>query len=146
MLALLLLACTPAEDSGPADNGPTTSDERATIVGAVTSSCDKKMELQIGFDASVPTVEAELTTGSGENEVHPVPFGGMDKDTGKIFIYEVKLELGASDPVMGESTRFVCADGAAAGFRAYDDKGAIMACYFGDFASELYDHTGCPEE
>ncbi len=145
MLALLLLACTQAEDSGTAEEKRTASDQAATVVGAVINQCEKKLELQIGFDVSVPRVDAELTTGSGEHEIHPVPFAGMDEDTGKIFIYEAKLELGAADPVMGESTRFVCADGAGAGFRAYDDDGAVMACSFGQFVAEFLDATGCPE-
>lgn len=140
----LLLACTPEPvDSGEA--GPVASDTTAEIAGAVIGTCNgDTFEMQIGFVTEVDSVVAELRTDEGGQELHDVPFAGMDEDTESIFIHEAELDMGAGYD-NGQSSAFSCSDSPYAGYRAYDSEGAIMACYFGEFVADQFDATGCPE-
>ncbi len=139
----LLLACTPeAVDTGEA--GPVASDTTAEIVGAVIGTCNgDNFEMQIGFATEVSSVVAELRTDEGGQELHDLPFAGMDEDTESIFIHEAELDMGAGYE-SGQSSAFACSDSPYAGYRAYDSSGAIMACYFGEFVADQFDATGCP--
>lgn len=140
----LLLACAPDEvDTGEA--GPVASDTTAEIVGAVIGTCNgDSFEMQIGFATEVDSVVAELRTDAGGQELHDVPFAGMDESTESVFIHEAELDMGASYD-NGQSSAFACSDSPYAGYRAYDADGAIMACYFGEFVADQFDATGCPE-
>jgi hypothetical protein len=144
LLALLLAACAPDEDTDPA--GPVTSELRSELAGPVSVNCDgDELSMQLPFVGSVPRVEAEVRTGGDSFELHEVPFGGMDEDTETIFIYELKLHTGADQPDANH-TVYTCDEAPFAGFRMYDDAGAIMGCYFGDFVVDFYDQTGCPAD
>lgn len=143
-MTILLFACAPAVDSGAEEEVPETSSQIATVE-TVSTSCESKWEGQVGFDIEVAMVLAELRVSPDESEEHELPFAGMDKDTGKIYIHEAKLTTEGSY-VGGETTAYACADGIVAMFRAYDADGAIMACSPPGLPeiAEWYDLAGCP--
>lgn len=143
-MTIFLLACTPSADSGEAEEVAETSSTVAKVE-TVSTSCESKWEGQVGFDIEVGTVVAELRVGPDESETHDVPFAGMDKETGKIYLHEAKLST-ESDFVGGESTAYSCADGIVAMFRAYDGEGAIMACAPPSLEeiAAWYSLEGCP--
>jgi hypothetical protein len=144
VITALFLACT-GEESLDSGTGPVTSEERAEISGAVVNQCEgDELELQIGFVSEVSRVEADVTSDGTVHELHDVPFAGMDEDTESIFIHEVVLETGASEASLGSTTTFTCADSPVAAFRIFDNEGAIMGCYIGEFVVDYYDATGCP--
>ena len=142
-MLLSLLACTPKE---AADTGPRTSDHLVDFVSVPVNECDgNELTLQAVFYEEVPSVVAEVRDGSEVSELHEVPFAGMDKETGELFIHESTLDMEA-DEAGDDQTTFSCDDVPYAGWRVYDEDGAIMACYFGDFVADQFDASGCPEE
>ncbi|MDP2311907.1 MAG: hypothetical protein Q8P41_03315 [Pseudomonadota bacterium] len=143
LLLLVALACAPADD----DTGPAlTSDRRVEFVSDPTNTClDGALTLQAVFYEDVPRVEAEVRDGSDVVEVHDVPFGGMDEETGELYVHEAELDHEAAE-AGASSTTFSCDDVPFAGWRVYDEEGALMACYFGEFVADLYDQTGCPTD
>ena len=143
-LPLLALACTgETTDTGP--EAPHTSDTVVEIQGTPMNECTDKLHLQIGFLDQVPSVTAELRIDAdGEGELHTVPYGGLDKDTETIHLYDIELTTGA-DEADGNHTTFTCDDYPVAGYRVYDEEGGLMACYFGEFVLDWFDATGCPE-
>lgn len=139
---LLLLACAQKE---AADTGPRTSDHLVDFVSPPSNNCeDGDLVLQAVFYEEVPLVVADVRDGSDVSELHEVPFAGMDKDTGELFIHESTLTMEADEADDDHST-FSCDDIPYAGWRVYDEDGAIMACYFGDFVVDQFDTSGCPE-
>lgn len=141
MLPLLLAACT----TETVDTAPQTSDTVVEIVGTPVSECvDDELHLQIGFSVKVPRVEVELTDGS-VTEMHDIPYGGLDKETESVHLYDAELETGASEANASKTT-FTCDDYPYGFWRVYDDADAIMACYVGEFVADQFDATGCPEE
>ncbi len=145
MLLLFTLACTPESDSAEEDV-PFTSDTVIEIVGTPLNECvDGVLHLQIGFSEQVPEVIAEVKASPDPVEFHTVPYGGLDKDTKTIHLYDAELDTEASEANAGNTT-LSCDDGPYAGWRVYDDEGGIMACYFGEFVADQFDQTGCPTD
>lgn len=144
MTLLLLLSCTPeAEDTGEA---PFTSDTVVELSGTPLNECTgNELKLQIAFTVDVPEVIAEVHDGSDTIEFHDVPYAGRSEDDEEVRIHEKTLETGASEQGASETT-FTCGSPPYAGFRVYDEEGGLMACYFGEFVAEEFDHTGCPTE
>ena len=145
MLFALLAACaTETEDSAYV---PHPSDKTIEFVGSKTAECvDDELHIQVGFAEQVGMVEAELRVDdNAENaEFHELPYGGLDKDTESVHLYDVELKTGA-DASDGTHTMFTCDQSPVAGYRVYDEDMGTMACYFGEFVAEWFDTAGCPE-
>ncbi len=139
---LFLLAACPAPTEE--DTSPVTSDTVVEIVGTPVNECvDGVLHLQIGFSVQVPRVVAEVKFGGDVVELHEVPYGGLDEDTESIHLYDAELDTEAAEADTSHTT-FACDDYPFAGWRVYDEEGAIMACYFGEFVADQFDQTGCP--
>lgn len=143
MFALLLACATEAEDTAYV---PHASDTTIEFVGPKTAECvDDTLHLQVGFDEKVGMVEAEVRIDDGDYaEFHELPYGGLDKDTESVHLYDIELHTDA-DESDGNHTTFSCDQAPVAGFRVYDEDMGTMACYFGDFVAEWFDPVGCPE-